>query len=555
MKIRFHFIFFLAASALIFGARSVRAVDHPPSPFLVAGKMETNDGAAVVRFDFQVPPEHILYADRLKFLNEAGDALVPSKIPDPVVLLDKVSGHEKKGYVQPFAAELKLAGPFPMRLSIKFQGCSNSACYFPEKHVFDITASGVTAVSEAAPHAEVATDAVKDPANQNWEATLASFKMVGRKTGYMDRSDFVSFLDKSQSIHAVVDDPLEKFKSLGPLATALVILLGGIGLNLTPCVLPMIPINLAIIGAGSKARSKKRGFFLGATYGAGMAVIYGSLGLFVVLTGSKFGALQSSTWFNVAIALIFIGLSLGMFDVIDIDFSRFSGGSGNTTMIYKKTGHKQSLFAFGLGVVAALLAGACVAPVVISVLLLSASVYSKGLVSGLFLPFLLGLGMALPWPFAGAGLQYLPKPGKWMKYVKQGFGVFILLFAAYYGHLAYGLYQTRSKSMDLQYAPVDNKATRTLAANDVLLNTLRQARQEHRPVFIDFAASWCKNCVAMDETVFNSSVVTQRLADFVVVRYQAEVPNEPKTKEVLDRFGVVGLPTYVVLSPEQDKKL
>ena len=62
-------------------------------------------------------------------------------------------------------------------------------------------------------------------------------------------------------------------------------------------------------------------------------------------------------------------------------------------------------------------------------------------------------------------------------------------------------------------------------------------------------ASWCKNCVAMDETVFNQTKVKDRLKDFVVVRYEAERPNENPARDVLDHFHVLGLPTYVVLHP------
>ena len=54
------------------------------------------------------------------------------------------------------------------------------------------------------------------------------------------------------------------FEGRGPLAILLLVLLGGLALNLTPCVLPMIPINLAIIGAGAQAGSRGRGFLLGA---------------------------------------------------------------------------------------------------------------------------------------------------------------------------------------------------------------------------------------------------------------------------------------------------
>ena len=84
--------------------------------------------------------------------------------------------------------------------------------------------------------------------------------------------------------------------------------------------------------------------------------------------------------------------------------------------------------------IAALLAGACVAPVVIQVVLFSSNLYATGTSIALALPFVLGLGMALPWPIAGAGLASLPKPGAWMVRVKQAFGVVILATAVYYGY-------------------------------------------------------------------------------------------------------------------------
>ena len=100
-------------------------------------------------------------------------------------------------------------------------------------------------------------------------------------------------------------------------------LLGGMALNLTPCVLPLIPINLAIIHGGRAAHSRREGFLHGAAYGTGMALTYRILGLVVVLTGSKFGTLNSSVWFNIPIAIVFAVLALAMFDVFHIDFARF----------------------------------------------------------------------------------------------------------------------------------------------------------------------------------------------------------------------------------------
>src|SRR4030095_15909714 len=173
-------------------------------------------------------------------------------------------------------------------------------------------------------------------------------------------------------------------------------------------------------------------------YGAAMAFVYGVLGLVVVLTASTFGTINSSPWFNLSIAILFIVLALAMFDLIVIDFSRFSSNIRVSDSV-----RGSFLVAFGMGAVAALLAGACVAPVVIQVVLFSSDLYATGTRIALALPFFLGIGMAIPWPIAGAGLAALPKPGMWMVRVKQAFGVFILATAAYYGYEAYSIFANR----------------------------------------------------------------------------------------------------------------
>ena len=81
----------------------------------------------------------------------------------------------------------------------------------------------------------------------------------------------------------------------------------------------MIPINLAIIGAGARAGSRRRGFALGSAYGLAMALIYGILGLVVILTAGTFGTINASPWFNLGIALLFVVLSLAMFDIVTIE--------------------------------------------------------------------------------------------------------------------------------------------------------------------------------------------------------------------------------------------
>ncbi len=308
---------FLLAPVLVRG-------DAPPSPFGLGATLALTNGTPYVTFRFQVPRDHVLYSERLAFQNADGVALHPFSIPEPVLHHDEVSGQVKKVYDAPFSATLKLEAPLPLKLLVKFQGCSNSACYFPERHWFSVNAGGI------------APDAGEAPTPPDLAAATASsgtintngFKIAGRETGYMSKTAFLSFLERARTGQGAPPDAMDKFNELGPVASLLLILLGGIGLNLTPCVLPLIPINLAIIGAGARASSRRRGFALGATYGLGMALVYGVLGLVVVLTGSKFGALNSSAWFNLGIAVVFLAMALAMFDLINVDFSRFQGQTG-----------------------------------------------------------------------------------------------------------------------------------------------------------------------------------------------------------------------------------
>jgi thiol:disulfide interchange protein len=369
-------------------------------------------------------------------------------------------------------------------------------------------------------------------------ARLDSFALRGSTGGYLGSEDFLQFVKDAEQGTA----SRGMFDGRGPLAILLIVLVGGLALNLTPCVLPMVPINLAIIGAGAQAGSRKRGFLLGSTYGVAMAAVYGVLGLIVILTAGTFGTINSSPWFNLAIAIVFVLLALGMFDVIDIDFSKYSSSLGSS-------GQRGSFgLAFFMGAVAALLAGACVAPVVIQVVLFSSSLYTAGTTVALALPFVLGVGMAIPWPIAGAGLAALPKPGPWMVRVKQAFGVLILGTAIYYGYLAYTLFD----NLRVDSAEVSGSVEEKLAQGwtNSLAAGLARAEREGKPVLIDFWATWCKNCLTMDKTTLADPAVTAALDNYVKVKFQAEDLDAEPAKSLLSKFSAVGLPTYVIVTPK-----
>jgi thiol:disulfide interchange protein DsbD len=185
---------------------------------------------------------------------------------------------------------------------------------------------------------------------------------------------------------------------------------------------------------------------------------------------------------------------------------------------------------------------------VIQVVLFSSGLYATGTRLALALPFVLGIGMAIPWPLAGAGMAALPKPGAWMVRVKQAFGVVILGTAVYYGHLAYTLFADRWVDPAAVTSSVNEKVKSGWHAS--LNDGLAAARREQKPVLIDLWATWCKNCLAMDKTTFEDETVKQALSGYVKIKVQAEDPDDPGTRAIMQRLNAVGLPTYVILRPK-----
>jgi Thiol:disulfide interchange protein len=199
--------------------------------------------------------------------------------------------------------------------------------------------------------------------------------------------------------------------------------LGGILTSLTPCVYPMIPITVGVIGHANVGGSRRRGFFLSLMYITGMALTYTALGVFAAVTGRFFGTINSNPWTFLAVGNVMLLFGLVMLDAVPMPAfaSRFSSIRPGAAGI------------FLAGIASALVAGPCTTPVLGSLLAYTAA--SQDLVTGglLLFSFSLGMGSLL----LGVGtfssfLAALPRSGSWMVRIKKAMGVLMLLIAQYF---------------------------------------------------------------------------------------------------------------------------
>ena len=399
--------------------------------------------------------------------------------------------------------------------------CINGVCYPDEESA---RAAGALGDSGGGNFADLqnllqAADPEKPEKPENPEKPAAAGSQLPRRlaAGYMDASEFTAFLTGKPSVA----------DTLGQASVAMVfllVLLGGLLMNLTPCVLPLVPVSLALVG---------RGAVRGAAYGLGMTLSYGALGLAAAFGGLAFGAIQSNPWFNVVVAVVFLVLGLATSEVFFIDFSRFRPRPKPGVMPREKRG---LLGPFLLGAGTAVLAGACIAPILLATLVLTAKWFAAGRVWAVALPFVLGAGMGLPWPFITAGMSVLPKPGAWMRWVNRVFAVVLFGFAVWYGWLAWGGFTARAEA-----APAP--AQESVVAEDA-----------SRPTLVIVGAPWCKNCTAMEKTTLKEPPVVEALAKFNVKHIEINTFEDLKKHSELTGLDIKGVPAYVVIEKEKKEK-
>lgn len=305
--------------------------------------------------------------------------------------------------------------------------------------------------------------------------------------------------------------------------------LAGLAVNLTPCVYPMLTVTVSLFKP-RHGQTVRHSFSKALVFVLGMALMYSTLGYFAASTGKLFGSILQNS-FVVGLAGMFImalGLSmLGLFKLYLPThlLDRVAG--------LKKVGYL-GLFASGMFV--GLFACPCVGPPVLALL---AAVADNGDPRfGLSAFFVFSMGLGLPYlvlgTFSGL-LTKLPKAGKWLHWVERVFGVVLLGLGAFYLALAFHVQWPGTMNISgVRWQPYSIGRAQELAA-------------EHKPAVVDFYADWCLSCKELEHETLSNPEVAAKLAQVATLRVDATNVDDPKVSALIDKYGIVGLPTVLFL--------
>lgn len=356
--------------------------------------------------------------------------------------------------------------------------------------------------------------------------------------------------------------------------------LAGLSLNLTPCVYPMLTVTVSLFGRPQAEEKTPNTFLKAFSYFLGIVVMYSSLGLFAALTGNFFGGILQNKVALFLIGLLIFLLSLSMFGLYDIRvpgrlLEKISGG-GQRKVSYL------GLFASGLFV--GIFAAPCIGPPIIA--LLTAVAQQRDPVFGFLAFFVFSLGLGLPYLILGSFsglLKKIPKSGDWMVWVERLFAVILLGLALFYFSLAVdpglmrwvvpvtliggGIYLGFIEKKGLSrrwfirfkwifgvvciiaglsfFSPAAQKPSLEWDPYEEV--KLAQAVQENKPVVIDFYADWCITCHELEQFVLSHPDVIEALSSFARLRVDATNLDDPKIEEVMEKYGVWGLPTIIFI--------
>ena len=317
------------------------------------------------------------------------------------------------------------------------------------------------------------------------------------------------------------------------LIACLFALIGGLILNLMPCVLPVLSIK--VLHLIERHPDKKKAFRHSLIYSLGILVSVWALALllFILKSAGQFagwGFQFQSPVFVIAVALILFVLALNLFGVFEFSIPSIGGLST------RQVGYQASFIS---GVITTIVASPCTAPFMGTALTVA---ISQPNIVGFGIFTSLGLGLALPFVILSAFpflLSFVPKPGAWMIHLKRVLG-FILLACVIWLLWVFGI-QAGLGDLSKFYKP-----TNTIDWQGYSSEAVSQARQTGHGVFIDFTADWCINCQVNDRLILQNFAVVKAFKDQGIIAFKGDwTKYDPTITKALASFGRDSIPVYV----------
>lgn len=429
-------------------------------------------------------------------------------------------------------------------VELSYQGCNNSTCMAPNSVIDTVNIE------------------VVDKSTQIEEINSEIFSNINLR---------YTNVGNDQNEESTLSNQLE---NSGLFLTLLIVFLGGLALNLTPCVYPLIPITIGFFGGQSEGKSSKL-FLMGLLYVLGMALTYSVVGVITALSGAVFGTLMQNPIVISIIVLVFIVLSLSMFGVYEFKLP--------DSLVAKAGGSKSGMYgAFFMGLTMGIVAAPCIGPFVIG---LVTYVAAKGdPFYGFLLFFVMAIGLGLPYLilalFSGK-IKNLPRAGFWMDAVKHIFGFILLGMAIYFAEplipkeiskyllpifmiiagvilffldkeankifgfkvfkiifslflivlAGYLLYPTQKASLNWEYYTEDN---------------YQNALSNNEKIIIDFYADWCIPCKELDAITFSDEKVIKSAEKFKAFKVDMTKTMSDETEILRKKFEIRGMPTVLI---------
>ncbi|MFH1527008.1 MAG: protein-disulfide reductase DsbD [Bacteroidota bacterium] len=448
-------------------------------------------------------------------------------------------------------AESQAEGEFPIRLTVTYQACNDATC-MPPTDVEVILPLEIVNKSE--------------PLNEINQGMFSS-------------------VDLSYSVQESMseDDNLQsQLEESGLLLSLILVFFGGLALNLTPCVYPLIPITIGYFGGQSEG-STGRLFILGILYVLGMALTYSVVGVVTSLSGAVFGTLLQNPIVIIAIALIFFALSLSMFGLYEFKLP--------DSLVAKAGGAKSGTAgAFLMGLTMGIVAAPCIGPILLG---LVTYVAAKGEpYFGFIMFFVLALGLGFPYLllalFSGK-IKNLPRAGFWMEAIKHIFGFLLIGMALYFlgplipkeinyyvvpvfmiGSSIYLVFIDKLANDVKGFRIFKNIFSVLVIATAVYMiwpveekspdwqyyseESYQEALNANEKILIDFYADWCIPCKELDALTFSDQRVIDKSKEFVTFKVDMTKTMSDETEIIRNKFSIIGMPTLILVNSKGNEQ-